>query len=205
MTRNKSGIRSFFSSVQLAIVLLSLIAFLAVIGTLVSRREAAVELAARLSPGLFGFLQKMQIFDLYHSIWLFLLMALLALIVCSLDRFPMTWRRFRLRPSQRSEDVFKNLQEENSFQTTVEAQKAANIAADLLQKRFRHFERTDEPASSFFYAEKGRFSYFGVYIVHLSLLVLIAGSIIVAIFGMEESVNIIEGESVNAINLRNGN
>ena len=78
MTKNKSAIWSFFSSVQLAIVLLSLIAFFAVIGTLVPQREAAAELAARLSPGLFAFLQKMQIFDLYHSIWFFLLMALLA-------------------------------------------------------------------------------------------------------------------------------
>ena len=73
MSKNKSGIWSFFSSVQLAIVLLSLIAFFALIGTLVPQREAAGELAGRLSPALFSFLQKMQIFDLYHSVWFFLL------------------------------------------------------------------------------------------------------------------------------------
>ena len=65
-------------------------------------------------------------------------------------------------------------------------------------------ERADEPTSIFLCADKGRFSHFGVYIVHLSILVLIAGAIIGAIFGMEGYVNIIEGESVNTINLRSG-
>lgn len=207
MTKNKSGIRSFFSSVQLTIVLLSLIAFFAVIGTLVPQREAAIELASRLSPALFSFLQKMQIFDLYHSIWFFLLMILLSvnLIVCSLDRFPMAWRRFRLRPLPQNEDVFKDLPEENIFQIKGDIQQAANNAAGLLKKRFRNVEQVDESKSSFLCAEKGRFSVFGVYIVHLSLLVLIVGAIIGSVFGIEGSVNIIEGEAVNTINLRNGN
>lgn len=148
----------------------------------------------------------MQIFDLYHSIWFFLLMGLLTvnLLVCSLDRFPMAWRRFRLKPLLQNEDVFKNLPEENSFQTTGEASKAADIAADLLQKKYRSFARADETNRVFLYVNKGRFSHFGVYIVHLSILVLIAGAVIGAIFGIEGSVNIIEGETAHEINLRNG-
>lgn len=207
MTKNKSDIWSFFSSVQLTIVLLSLIAFFAVIGTLVPQREASIELAGRLSPALFSFLQKMQIFDLYHSIWFFLLMILLSvnLIVCSLDRFPMVWRRFRLRPLPQNEDVFKDLPEENSFQTKGDFQQVANNAAGLLKKRFRNVAQADKSKSSFLCAEKGSFSSFGVYIVHLSLLVLIVGAIIGSAFGIEGSVNIIEGEAVNTINLRNGN
>ncbi|MCE5210241.1 MAG: cytochrome c biogenesis protein ResB [Deltaproteobacteria bacterium] len=207
MTTKKSALWSFFSSVQLAVVLLSLIAFFAVIGTLVPQREAAVELAGRLSPGMFSFLDKMQIFDLYHSIWFFLLMILLAvnLIVCSLDRFPMAWRRFRLRPVTSDENVYKNLPEENNFQTTLESFRVKAVVADLLKKRFRRFESDDERGSSFFYAEKGRFSLFGVYIVHLSILVLIAGALIGFFSGLEGYVNIIEGRTVNALNLRNGN
>lgn len=207
MTKKKSGLWSLFSSVQLAIVLLSLIAFVAVIGTLVPQREAAVALTGRISPGIFSFLNKMQIFDLYHSIWFFLLMVLLAanLIICSLDRFALAWRRFRLRPLPQNEDVFKNLPEENSFRTTVEAPKAIDVVSDVLKKRFRHFKRADGLKNSFLCAEKGRFSSLGVYIVHLSILLLIAGAIIGFIFGREGYVSIIEGETINAINLRSGN
>lgn len=207
MTKNKSGIWSFFSSVQLAIVLLSLIAFFALIGTLVPQREAAVELAGRMSPGLFSFLQKMQIFDLYHSIWFFLLMGLLAvnLLICSLDRFSMAWRRFRLRPSPQNENAFKDCPRENTIHTSTDIQKATDIVADILKKRYRRFDRKDEDKGVFLCADKGRFSLFGVYIVHLSFLVLITGAIIGSVFGMEAYVNITEGEMVNAVNFRNDN
>lgn len=206
MSKNKSGIWSFFSSVQLAIVLLSLIAFFALIGTLVPQREAAAELASRLSPALFSFLTKMQIFDLYHSVWFFLLSGLLAvnLIICSLDRFPMAWRRFRTRPVPQNEDVFKDLPDENKFQVVSDVHKAADAAAVLLQKKYRDVARTDAQGRVFLCAQRGRFSLFGVYIVHLSFLVLITGAIIGSVFGIEGYVNIMEGEAVSAIQLRSG-
>ncbi|KAF0156338.1 MAG: cytochrome c bioproteinis protein [Syntrophaceae bacterium] len=206
MSKNKSGIWSFFSSVRLAIVLLSLLAFFALIGTLVPQREAAGELAAHLSPGLFSFLQKLQIFDLYHSVWFFLLMALLAvsIIICSLDRLPMVWRRFRMRPEPQNENAFKDLTEESAFLSKSDVSKAADIAALLLKKKYRNFARADEADSVFLCAQKGRFSSFGVYIVHLSLLILIAGALIGSVFGIEAYVNITEGETVSVVNLRNG-
>ena len=207
MSKNKSGIWSFFSSVQLAIVLLSLIAFFSLIGTIVPQREAAVELAGRMSPGLFSLLQKMQIFDLYHSIWFFILMGLLAvnLLICSLDRFPMAWRRFRLRPSPQNENAFKDCPRENTIHTSTDIQKAVDIVTDILKKRYRRFDRKDEDKGVFLGADKGRFSLFGVYVVHLSFLVLITGAIIGSVSGMEAYVNITEGELVNAVNLRNDN
>lgn len=207
MTKNKSGIWSFFSSVQLAIVLLSLIAFFAVIGTLVPQREAAAELSGRLSPALIAFLTKLQIFDLYHSVWFFLLTGLLAvnLIICSLDRFPLAWRRFRMKHSPLNEDVFKDLPAENIFTAKGDKQKAADAAALLLKKKYRAFTRADEEGSVFFCVEKGRFSHFGVYIVHVSFLVLIAGAIIGSVFGTEGYINITEGETINSIHLRSNN
>jgi cytochrome c biogenesis protein len=206
LTKNKSALWSFFSSVQLAIVLIALIALFAVIGTIVPQREAAAELARTLSPGLFSFLQTMQIFDLYHSLWFYLLLALLTinLTVCSLDRFPLAWRRFRLRPSPQNEDIFKNLPEENVFPTSMDSPKAADIAAAVLKKSYRNCQRGNESQGIVLCAEKGRFAVFGVYIVHLSILVLIAGVIIGSVFGLEGNLNINEGETANTFILRNG-
>lgn len=206
MSKNKSGIWSFFASVQLAIVLLSLFAFFAIVGTLVPQREAAVEFGERLSPALLSFLQKMQVFDLYHSVWFFLLLTLLAvnLIICSLDRFPLAWRRFRMKHDPRNEEAFKDLPEENMFQTGVDIQNAAQAAATLLKKKYRNVAHADGEGSVFLCGNKGRFSHFGVYIVHLSILVLIIGAIIGAVFGIEAYMNIVEGETENAITLRKG-
>ena len=206
MSLKKTGIWSFFASVQLAIVLLSLLAFFALIGTLVPQREAAAEFAGRISPELFSFIQKMQIFDLYHSVWFILLSGLLAvnLIVCSLDRFPLAWRRFRKKHTPQNEEAFRDLPEENTFQTDVQIDKAAEAAHVLLKRKYRQTQRADEPGSVFLCVQKGRFSLFGVYIVHFSILVLIAGAIIGSFFGIEGYVNVTEGQTVNAISLRNG-
>ncbi len=207
MNKNKSAIWSFFSSVQLAIVLLSLIAFFALIGTIVPQREAAAELAGRMSPGLFSFLQKMQIFDLYHSIWFFLLLGLLSvnLLICSLDRFPRAWRRFRSQALPLNEDAVKELSGENIFQSTLSMQQAADAAASLLKKKYYNVAQANEENSVFLSAQKGRFSFFSVYIVHLSILVLIAGAIIGSVFGTEGHLNITEGETASSFNLRGNN
>lgn len=206
MSKNKSSVWSFFSSIQLAVALIALIAFFALIGTLVPQREAAAELAGRLSPGLFSFLEKMQIFDLYHSVWFILLAGLLALnlIVCSLDRFPAAFRRFRSRPTPHNDDVFKDLPPDNCIQAVGDVSRAVEAADRLLKKHYGATTRMDTADAVFLCARKGRFSIFGVYIVHLSLLVLIAGALIGSVWEIEGYVNITEGETVAAINLRNG-
>jgi len=119
LTRNKSRVWSFFSSVGLTIALLAIIVLVSIIGTVVPQRESAAELAMRIPPGLFSFLQTMQIFDLYHSILFFLLLGLLSinLIICSINRFPQAWRHFRAKPSPENFDVFKDLSEDAIINT----------------------------------------------------------------------------------------
>lgn len=207
MSKKKSGIWFFFASARLAIVLLLVIAFFAMIGTLFPQREAAAELAGRIPPGLFSFLQKMQVFDLYHSVWFFILTGMLAvnLLICSLDRFPAAWRHFRSSPVPRDPDAFKDLPEENLFYSDLDAKKAADAAASLLKKKYYSIKQADEAGIVYLCAQKGRFAHFGVYMVHLSVLGLICGAVIGSVFGIEGSVKMIEGETVSGISLRNDN
>ena len=143
MIKNKSGIWSFLASIQLAIILLFLIAFFALIGTLVPQREAAEAFAGSLSPKLFSFLQQLQIFDLYHSAWFFLLSGFLAvnLLICSLDRFPLAWRRYRTQPDPQNTGVFENLPDANRFSPQVDVGAAADAAEKLLKKKYHGFHR----------------------------------------------------------------
>ena len=207
MIKKKSGIWSFLASVQLAIVLLCLIAFFALIGTLVPQREAAEAFAASISPKLFSLLQQLQIFDLYHSAWFFLLSGLLAvnLLICSLDRFSLAWRRYRTQPDPQNTGVFENLLAANRFSTHVDVDTAADAAEKLLKKKYHGFRRVNTADGVFLAASRGEFSLFGVYIVHLSILLLIVGAIIGSIFGIEGYVSITEGETVNEFHLRGSN
>ena len=207
MIRNKSRVWSFFSSVGLTIALLTIIVLVSIIGTVVPQRESAAELAGQIPPGLFSFLQTMQIFDLYHSILFFLLMGLLSinLIICSINRFPQAWRHFRAKPSPENSDVFKDLSEDAIINTKQDQKVIAEIAGIAMKSRFRGYQYQKTTDGLYLYGDKGRISYFGVYVVHLSLLILIVGVVIGSLFGIEGYVNIGEGETVNKIDLRDKN
>jgi len=65
---------------------LILISVASILGTLIPQQEAAGSLISRLNPGVADVLRALQLFNIYHSAWFMLLMALLAtnLIICSL-------------------------------------------------------------------------------------------------------------------------
>ncbi|MDQ5986975.1 MAG: Cytochrome c biogenesis protein Ccs1 [Syntrophus sp. SKADARSKE-3] len=207
MSDNKSGFWSFFSSVKLTISLLAIIAVVSVIGTIVPQQEGAREFTRQMSPGLVSFLQTMQVFDLFHSVWFFLLMGLLSLnlIVCSLTRFPSAWRRFRVKPVSAAEtDAFKGLSQERMIRTKADTTAVIGTVHAELKRGVRRILKEETDKGVFFYGDKGRIAHLGVYIVHLSLLLLVAGAVCGSLFGIEGYVNISEGETVNTIDLRNG-
>jgi cytochrome c biogenesis protein len=168
LVQSKSGVWSFLSSVKLTIFLLALIALFAVIGTVIPQRDAAVEFSRQISPGLSSFLHKMQLFDLYHSIWFFLLTALLSLnlIVCSLERIPVAWRRFRQQPSPQDKAVFQDLPDEQILRIKQDQKVVSEIATGLMKSRFRTMQRFDAADGTILCGKKGGFANFGVYVVH---------------------------------------
>ena len=61
-------------------------------------------------------------------------------------------------------------------------------------------EKTGE--ATVYFSEKGRWSRFGVYVVHFSVLLIFAGAIVGALYGFKGMVNIVEGDAVDHIYLR---
>ena len=160
MTGNQSRVWSLFSSVGLTIVLLAIIVLLSIIGTVVPQGDAEAQLALLIPPGLFSFLQAMQIFDLYHSVWFFLLAGLLSanLIVCSINRFPQAWRHFRAKPSPANQYVFQDITEDAIINTNQDHKVVAEIAAATMKSRFRDCQSQKTADGLYLYGEKGRFS-----------------------------------------------
>ena len=183
-----------------------MIALISVIGTLIPQRDDAAPFIQSLSPGLLSFLQMMQIFDLYHSVWFFLIMGLLSLnlIICSLNRFPASWRRFRAESSPDQRGIFNSMTPANMMRTKLDRETVTDQVYAAIKRKFRRMRKWEADGGIYIKAEKGRIAYMGVYIVHLSILVLIAGAVTGALFGLEGYVNISEGETVTAIDLRGG-
>jgi cytochrome c biogenesis protein len=171
-------------SVRLTLILLSILAVASIIGTLIQQQDSAA---------------------IYHSIWFRFIIFFLSinLIVCSIDRFPATLKLFKLIPKPDRSKVF----EEDPARTAVISSVAGNALSgvqEYLRGRFSNLAVKENGSNAFLYCEKGRYSIFSVYLVHLSVLFILTGSIIGSIFGFNGYVNIPEGESADAIILSSG-
>lgn len=190
----------------LTIVLLAMIVFASILGTLIPQRDAAARLASDLPPGLLSVLQTLQVFDIFHSAWFILLLILLLinLIVCSINRFPSAWRRFK----QASQPAVQEDFDRRSFNNVVHAASAGEDLAvaveTFLKKKYRKGQRLQTGKTVCLYAAKGALSTFGVYVVHVSVLLILSGVILGSLFGFDGHLELAEGESSDHIILKGG-
>ena len=207
MPKQKNPFWSFFASVYLTITLLVCTVVLSVVGTFIPQQDAAREFVQGIPPGLASFLQTMQAFDLFHSVWFFLIMLLLSLnlIVCSLNRWPLTWKQFRGTPLSGEDDLFRGLSPERVFLCDEDVGIMVGRMEGFLGRKYRKIGKTPGREDAVIICgEKGRYSRFAVYVVHLSVQLLILGALMGAYWGWEGYVNIGEGEKADAIDLKGG-
>jgi cytochrome c biogenesis protein len=207
--RKSNVLWGFFSSVKLTVSLLIILAALSILGTLIPQQgQGALEFARELSPWTFKLYSSLGLFDMYHSIWFRVLLAALTLnlLVCSIDRFPATLKRFRSQPKPDRNKPFEDLPEDRSFMVKAQLADAGGKISEILASRFRKNRDSESQDKLSFYGEKGRSSIFGVYLVHFSVLMILIGGLVGSFFGFEAFVNIPEGEkrSINKVFLRKG-
>ncbi|MBU4425984.1 MAG: cytochrome c biogenesis protein ResB, partial [Proteobacteria bacterium] len=196
----------FFSSVKLTIVLLIILAIASILGTVIPQmpQRESVEFAKGLSPGMFKLFNFINLFDMYHSLWFRLLIGCLALnlIICSMDRFQATLKRFRARPGADRSKPFQNLPLNQTFLSDGNVEDTANQVARFIKGRYKKIQRKDAGDRYYFLGEKGKYSRFGVYLVHLSVLTILIGGLMGSFFGFDGYINIVEGQQIDAIELR---
>lgn len=177
---------NFLRSVRLTLVLLSILAVASIIGTLIQQQDSAA---------------------IYHSIWFRFIIFFLSinLIVCSIDRFPATLNLFHLIPKPDRSKVFEEEAARTTVISSVTAGNALSGIQEYLRSRFSNLAVKENGPTAFLYCEKGRYSLFSVYLVHLSVLFILIGAIIGSIFGFNGYVNIPEGSSADAVILSSGN
>ena len=200
-----SKIWNFFTSVKLTIVLLLSLAVTSIIGTLIPQNEDPQAYFQVFGGVLYQLFNLLDLFDMYHSWWFQLLIVLLTanIIVCSIDRISSNRRILFVRNPSFKLPRFRNLKHRQEFTHTATPQQLKDIYQTFIARRFHHslVEATENGFA--IYGEKGRWTRFGVYTVHLSVVLLLIGGLIGSIFGFDGFVNIAEGESINQIRLRN--
>ncbi len=191
----------FFSSVKLAIVLLILITLASVLGTLVPQGRPAADYAARYG-GWAGLFQTLQLTRLYSSGWYLALLVLFALnlVVCTVVRFGAKWRKAFGPAPATDPRALVPAKIKSQFRLSLPlAASGDRIRAALRAARYRTADSGDANRAVL-HARKRRLGYFGSDIVHLGLLVILAGGFTSGLGGRRAEIGLLEGEAADVPN-----
>jgi cytochrome c biogenesis protein len=186
----------FFSSVKLAICTLCALAATSIIGTIVPQGESPAFYVNKFGTKTAHFFQILDIPDMYYSWWFLGLLGILStnLIICSFDRFPLIWKIITTDNLAIVPDRVEKMQ--NCFMWEFGTNKLDRIdLASLLNKNGWKAHSRKIGEDEILFSQKGRWSRIGVYIVHISILLILAGAVIGHLYGFKGSIMIPETES----------
>ena len=195
----------FFASVKLSFFLLLLLAALSILGTVIPQQEAAEVYQRAFGPRWAGIILGLKLDDVYHAFWFQTVMSLLAvnLVICSLNRLPTTLKALGKDPVT---EAGRPRRAAHSFTLTGapadQAQRLSAVLAAEMGQVHQNGGGGDDGLTLF--AQRGAWSRLGVYLVHLSVLVIFAGAMVGSIWGFAGRVNIPQGQTAEAIVLERG-
>ena len=195
------------SSIRTGIVLLIILVVTSAAGTFVLQRPLtdADQFARAYSPQTLVWLDRLGLTDVFHSWWFIALLALLSLniVLASLERFPVAWRDFA-RPARRPGPHFLSglpLQKEIPIR---DAKTAIEAAERAFRKQGLKVQQVGRDTDVSLYAERHRVARLAAYVVHVSLLLILGGGMVDALWGYRGFVGLTKNEQVNQIELRDG-
>lgn len=205
-SRASSRIWRFFISIRLTVFVLLTLAATSIVGTLIPQNGSPQDYILKYGDFLYRVFYVLDVFDMYHSWWFQLLVVVLTvnIVACSIDRLSSLWRTVFVKTPAFRLSAFRSLRNRQTFSVKGSPDHLKEVYAAAASKSFT-YTRTEKTDTGFcIFAEKGRWTRLGVYIVHLSVVLLLAGGLVGSILGFDGFVNIPEGESVSSVHLRDG-
>ena len=197
---------NFFTSLKLAISVLIVLAVASIFGTIVEQNQPIEKYRQVYTDATIRVLDALSLFDMYHSWWFLLLLVLFTvnLSCCTLDRLPRVLKVVRNPKTTLDDNLEKSLglverwKKKGSLDAWVDgyAQAVGKIAGKPVVTR--------NGETVHLYAEKGVVSRFGVYVTHLSIIVIFIGAIVGNVLGFKGFVNILEGQSIRQVETPSG-
>ena len=189
----------------LSVILLASIGVTSIIGTLIPQNESHSHYLAAFGDFYYRLFLVFDFFDMYHSWWFQFLIMLLTLniIICSIDRLSSVWKIVFVKEPQFQINRFRNNADKIEFKDNRPAEELEKIFTPVVTRGFGYskVEKTEDGFSIF--VEKWRWTRLGVYVVHLSIILLLVGALIGSLYGFDGYANIPEGGEINSVHLRN--
>lgn len=191
----------FFASVKLAIFTLCALSLTSIIGTIIPQGEQFSRYVDEYGPVLAQIFQVLDIPHMYSSWWFRGLLGILSanLIVCSIDRFPTAWRLITADQLAISPERLERMDHRSTWTALSTPQETArSLTAKLTTAGWPTISR-EKDGSIVISSQKGAWSRLGVYIVHLSILIIFVGGIIGSILGFKGTVMIPETQGTDKV------
>ncbi len=201
---------SFLSSIKLAIVIFALVALTSIVGTVIEQQASYSDnikvlsslVGQGLAPSAYKVLYALGFMNMYRSWWFLTLLSLFAvnLLVCSIDRFPAIWRIMRAPVKPLAHDQMKRMPIKDEFVSPGNPDSWLEKAAAAMKSigfAAKSEKEADGPVQLF--AQKHAWSRSGVYVAHISILVILLGALLGVFFGFRGYVDLPEGYTANIV------
>ena len=202
-TYQDTSIWRFFSSVRLAVFLLITLAITSIVGTVIPQGESLQFYLERFGPNLFRTIKVLHLYDTYHSWWYLALLGLFSinLIICTLRRLPFTLKLFRRDNLSVDFERLLKMPFKKDWETKKELDNDStrSIIASFKKVAGKTEERDGVDGGRLFLAERGKWSYWGVYALHGSILIIFIGALVGLFLGFKGSIMLPEGETIDHI------
>lgn len=187
----------FFASVKLSVIVLLLTAVTSIFGTLIPQNGSEEFYIHRYGEAFSAVFHALDLVDMYHAWWFLALLGLLCIniVICSLDRLKSTWKIIFPKKVSFNLERFRRQKIHHGFETRLPAEDLLEVAKKLFSRSAKTVETIETETGRAVFAETGRWTRFGVYIVHASILLLLIGAVIGSVFGYKGFVSIPEGET----------
>ena len=192
---------NLFASVKLALFTLFTLAFASIIGTIIPQNQAPARYVEQYGESLARVFQILEIPDMYSSWWFTTLLILFSinLTICTIERFPHIWKVVKQDNLDTKTDRLEKMAQRRSFAASVPTAKAENAVQEIMAGAGWQLARSGREEGALFFAQKGAWTRLGVIFVHVSILVIFAGSLIGNFLGYKASVMISEGSFADKV------
>ena len=198
-------VKDFFASLRLTIFLLITLSVTSIFGTVIPQGDIPHEYLHNINPNKLKLYQSLDLFDMYHSWWFVSILVLFVfnLIVCSMRRLPKAWR-YLSNPAKVLD--FSDMSGLNHHVVIPldGAEVRHQSLMELLGKKLGRITVTEAGDALHLFAEKHSVSRLAVYVTHLSIVIILIGSMIGSFYGYKGYVNIPEGGIVSTVKTRSG-
>ena len=198
-----------FASVKFAIIIFALISLTSIIGTILEQgaeQAKNIRILTRifgesLAPTMYTIFEKSGFMDMYHSWWFLTLLILFSanIVICSIDRLPRIWKMVSEPITPLAEELLEKVSIKRELVLKGKPDKVKDFITSVIKGAGFKFIESKEDKGYQFCSQKGSFTRLGVYITHVSILLILIGALIGIFFGFKGFLPLPEGMSSSVV------